>query len=217
MAQRNYLPQVRRRHRRTPALWLCLLAAPLLQAATGVNVEIHGVDNELRDNVLAFLSFERYRRGGADLNADTVERLHNRVEREVDAALRPFGFYEPQVQSTVNREENGEWHVVVDITPGPPVLVEQVDVRVQGPGENDPMFQRILQHLPLRTGDRLSHRAYEDIKTDLQRTAATYGYLDARLIRSEMVVDPPNHRASIALEMIPARVTASARRPSSSP
>jgi translocation and assembly module TamA len=201
MAQRNYLPQVRRRHRRTPALLLCLLAAPLLHAATAVNVEIHGVNDELRDNVLAYLSFERYKKGGGDLNADTVERLHNRVEREVDAALRPFGYYEPQVQSTVNREDNGEWHVVVNITPGPPIVVDHMDVRVEGAGASDPLFQRILQHLPLHSGDQLNHKAYEDIKNDLQRTAATYGYLDARLIRNEMVVDPPNHTANIALEM----------------
>ena len=49
--------------------------------------------------MLAYLSFERYKKGGAELSADTVERLHNRVEREVQAALRPFGYYEPQVES----------------------------------------------------------------------------------------------------------------------
>jgi translocation and assembly module TamA len=201
MAQRNSLPRVRRRHRRTPAVLLCLLAARLLQAATGVNVEIRGVDEELRNNVLAYLSFERYQKGGVDLTADTVERLHNRVEREVDAALKPFGYYEPQVQSTVAREDNGQWHVVIDINPGAPVLVDHFDVHVAGPGASDPLFQRILDNLPLKSGDRLNHKAYEDIKSDLQRTAAAYGYLDARLIRNEMLVDPSNHKADIALEM----------------
>jgi hypothetical protein len=38
-----------------------------------------GVDDDLRDNVLAYLSFERYRKGGAELTPDTVERLHERV------------------------------------------------------------------------------------------------------------------------------------------
>src|SRR5262249_44214357 len=36
---------------------------------------------------------------------------------------------------------------------------------------------------------------------DLQRTAATYGYLDAKLTRSDLIVDPQKHRADIALEM----------------
>jgi translocation and assembly module TamA len=200
MAQRNFLPRGRRSLRRAPGLVLCLLAGPLAHAA-GVTVEVHGVEDEVRDNVLAYLSFERYRKGGVDLNADTVERLHNRVEREVDAALRPFGYYEPKVESTVTDQGHGDWRVLIDINPGAAVLVDHIDVRVDGPGESDPLFQRILNNLPLHSGDRLSHAAYDAIKADLQRTAATYGYLDAKLIRNELVVDPPNHKANIALEL----------------
>jgi translocation and assembly module TamA len=200
MAQRNFLPRGRRSLRRAPGLLLCLLAGSLAHAAS-VTVEVRGVADEVRDNVLAYLSFERYRRGGVDLNADTVERLHNRVEREVDAALRPFGYYEPKVESTVTDQGRGDWRVVIDINPGTPVLVDHIDVRVDGPGESDPLFRRILNNLPLHSGDRLSHAAYDAVKTDLQRTAATYGYLDAKLIRNELVVDPPNHKANIALEL----------------
>jgi translocation and assembly module TamA len=198
MGQRNFRPQAR-----WPrcAFWLavCLMAGPLAHAA--VDVDVRGVDEQLRANVLAYLSFARYKKGSAELSADTVERLHNRVEREVQQALRPLGYYEPQVDSTVTEEGRGNWRVVIDITPGAPVLVEHVDVRVDGPGESDPLFGRILTHLPLHPGDRLNHAYYELIKTELQRTAATYGYLDAKLIRNELVVDPPNHRANIALEL----------------
>jgi len=200
MAQRNFLPRARRSLRRARGLLLCLLAAPLAQAAS-VTVEVHGVDEEVRANVLAYLSFERYRKGGVDLNADTVERLHNRVEREVDAALRPFGYYEPKVDSTVTDQGHSDWRVVINIDMGTPVLVDHIDVRVDGPGENDPLFRRILNNLPMHKGDRLSHAAYDSIKADLQRTAATYGYMDAKLIRNELVVDPPNHIANIALEL----------------
>jgi translocation and assembly module TamA len=76
-----------------------------------------------------------------------------------------------------------------------------MEVRVNGPGGNDPLFQRILSNLPLHAGDRLSHLAYDNIKADLQRTAATYGYLDAKLVRNDLVVDPPNHKANIVLEL----------------
>ena len=200
MAQRNFLPRGRRSHRRAPTLLLCLLAGPLAHAA-GVAVEVRGVEDEVRDNVLAYLSFERYRKGGVELNADTVERLHNRVEREVDAALRPFGYYEPKVESTVTDQGRGDWRVVIDIAPGAPVLVDQIEVRVNGPGGKDALFQRILNNLPLHSGDRLSHPAYDSIKADLQRTAATYGYLDAKLVRNDLVVDPPNHKANIVLEL----------------
>src|SRR5207302_1477534 len=207
MTQRNPLPQARRRHRRAPAVALCLLACPLAHAA-GVKVEIRGVDEELRANVLVYLSFERYKKGGADLNADTIERLHNRVEREVQSALRPFGYYEPQVDSSVSDLGHGDWRVIININPGKPVLVAHIDVRVDGSGENDPLFQRILRHLPLHDGERLEHAAYESIKTDLQRTAATYGYLDARLIRHELAVHPPNPDLRLAVGRVDDRPAA---------
>ena len=201
MTQRKHPPRACRWLRLTPAVLLCLLAGPLARAATAVDVEVHGVDDELRDNVLAYLSFERYKKGGADLTPDTIDRLHERVQREVDAALRPFGYYEPQVQSTVTQAANGTWKVSLEINPGTPVLVDHIDVQVDGPGKSDPLFQRILNQLPLHTGQRLNHRSYEEIKDDLQRTAATYGYFDAKLIRNELIVDPPNHTANIGLEM----------------
>jgi translocation and assembly module TamA len=204
MAQCKLLPRARRRHWRAPWLAVCLLAA--LSAvrsaqAAGVNVEVRGVDEQLRTNVLAYLSFERYRKGGTELNADIVERLHNRVEREVQEALRPYGYYEPKVDSAVTEQGRGDWRVVIDITPGEPVRVRKIEVRVSGRGENDALFTRILHRLPLHPGDRLNHAFYEAIKSDLQRTAATYGYLDAKLTRNELLVDPANRTADIALEM----------------
>jgi translocation and assembly module TamA len=201
MAQRNSQPRVRRRHWRTLAVLLCALVVPLARAASGVDVEIHGVDDAIRDNVLAYLSFERYKKGGSELTPEVVERLHNRVEREVDSALRPFGYYEPQVESSVTQESANSWKLVLNITPGPPVLVDKMDVQVLGPGASDPLFRRILRRLPLKVGDVLNHKAYEGIKTDLQRTAATYGYLAATLDKNEMLVDPVNHKASITLQL----------------
>jgi len=199
MAQRKPSARACRWHRRAPALLLCLLACRLACAA-GVTVEVHGVDEDLKANVLAYLSFERYRKGGAELNADTVERLHERVEREVQSALRPFGYYEPQVDSTVTDLGHNDWRVEVNINPGKPVLLEAVDVQVTGPGASDPLFGRVLARKP-RVGERLNHLVYETLKTELLRTAATYGYLDAKLNRSDLIVDPPNHKASIVLEM----------------
>ncbi|HEY2276063.1 MAG TPA: BamA/TamA family outer membrane protein [Steroidobacteraceae bacterium] len=169
-------------------------------SAAGVNVEVRGVEETLRGNVLAYLSFERYKKGGVDLNPDMIERLHNRVEREVQEALRPYGYYEPQVSSTVTDLGKGEWRVVVDIKPGRPVLVTSIELKVTGPGETDALFVRILEHPLLKPGDRLNQAAYDGIKSDLQRTAATYGYFDAKLTRNELLVDPPNYTARIALE-----------------
>jgi translocation and assembly module TamA len=197
MAQRSLHVQAIWRRRLSLAL-ACVLCLPAAQA--NIEIEVRGVDDQLRNNVLAYLSFDRYRKSES-LSADTLERLHNRVEREVAAALKPFGYYEPKTKSDLQDLGNGNWRINVNIEPGQPVLMDRVDVRVSGPGAEDVLFTRIASNLPLRPGDRLSHTAYEKIKGDLQRTASNYGYLDARLTKSELLVDPENHKASAMLEL----------------
>src|SRR5215475_6970230 len=160
MAQRNSFMQALG-HSRAALILMCLLASTLARA--NVTVEIHGVDDELRTNVLTYLSFERYKKT-TDLSADTIERLHDRVEREVQSALRPFGYYEPKVHSELNNLGKGDWKVTVDIDPGQPVLVDRIDVQVHGPGETDPLFTRILSNHPLHQGARLNHATYDSLK-----------------------------------------------------
>jgi translocation and assembly module TamA len=197
MAQRNSFMQALG-HNRAALVLMCLIASPLVRAS--ITVEVHGVDDEVRTNVLAYLSFERYKKT-TDLSDDTIERLHDRVEREVQSALRPFGYYEPKVHSDLNNSGKGDWTVTIDIDPGDPVLVDIIDVQVHGAGEKDALFTRITDNLPLHRGDRLNHATYDNLKGELQRTAATYGYLDAKLTRNELIVDPQSRKASIALEM----------------
>jgi hypothetical protein len=69
------------------SLLAALLAAP---AFGGVEVEVRGVDEQIHANVLAYLSFERYKNSD-DLSPEFVERLQERSEREVRGALRPSG------------------------------------------------------------------------------------------------------------------------------
>lgn len=169
-------------------------------ARADIAIEVDGVDAEMRRNVLAFLSLERYK-GRDDLDETLLERLQERAVGEAQSALRPFGYYEAQVESRVTRTGPTTWKAAVKIVPGPPVIMENVSVQVLGPGAENPQLRELATRLPLREGDRLSHAAYDTIKGNLQRTAATLGYLDAKLTRSELQVDPPNHVARIALTL----------------
>ncbi|MGH8294787.1 MAG: autotransporter assembly complex protein TamA [Steroidobacteraceae bacterium] len=176
--------------------WVC--AGP--PARANVTFTISGVKDPLRSNVLAYLSFARYQRS-KHLSRDTVDRLQNRIAREVQSALRPLGYFQPQVRSSVTSTGPGDWQVAIAIDPGQPVILRKVDVRVAGPGASSPLFTRITSNLPLHTGEPLDQAKYESVKSDLLRTAATYGFLDATLTRHELLVNPAAHTASIALQL----------------
>ena len=180
--------------RRLAAWALAVLLPWSAPALAAVEIDISGVDDALRNNVLTYLSLSRYR--DRDLDAAMVERLHQRIEGEVDEALRPFGYYQPVVHTEVEPTAPHSWKVSVHIDPGPPVIISTVDVRVTGPGGGDPRFQHILAGVPMHPGERLSHPDYDHTKNDLLNAAATYGWLDARLTHSELRVDPEKHTAS---------------------
>ena len=197
MGQSNSSREAGRR-RRASGLLVLLLASPA--AFADIAIHVRGVSDPLRANVLAYLSFSRYRHSKG-LSEDTVERLDNRVVREVREALSPFGYFEPKVTSTLTRTAPGDWRVAIDIVPGPPVILKSVDVRVVGPGARSPLFTSITSRLPFHPGEQLDQAAYEAVKGNLLRTAATYGYLDATLTRHELRVNPAQRSASIALEL----------------
>ena len=188
---------------RLPAITLLtLVVAQFAAPAFGeIEVEVLGVGEDVRANILAYLSFERYK-SSDDLSPEFVERLQERSEREVRSAMRPFGYYEPVVKSEVLRRNGSDqdYHVVITVDPGKPVIVDDVEVKVTGPGTADPIFTSITNDLPIQSGDRLSHSSYEALKGGLLRAAATYGYLDARMLRNEMRVDPQAYSADVAIE-----------------
>jgi translocation and assembly module TamA len=187
---------------RFPAFTLFIVALLASPAFANIEVEIRGLEESIRANVLAYLSFERYKNSD-DLSPEFVERLQERTEREVRTAMRPFGYYEPTVKTEVKRATGNEenYRVTITVIPGDSVIVEKVDVQVTGPGANDPVFTSITHDLPIQETDRLNHSAYESLKGGLLRAAATYGYLDARMTRNEMRVDPQAHTAEIQIAL----------------
>jgi len=182
---------------RLASLLLAGLAA--IPARAAIRVEIEGVDGDVRRNVTSLLSVERYK-DRERIEPDAVERLFRRVEPEVREALRPYGYYDPQVKAsleTLDKEQN--WRIRIQIEPGPAVIINSISVLVEGAGADDPVFTHITAALPLKSGDRLQHQLYEQIKRGLQAAATTYGYLDARMTRSEMLVDTEARSADIHL------------------
>ncbi len=176
---------------------LALVAGPA--AAAVIRVEVRGVESSLRNNVVAFLGLSRFS-GSADLDQDTVDRLALRAEGEARAALRPFGYYEPSVEVTVEPIAGG-WQATLTIEPGEPVMLVAADVSIVGPGREEPFLTEVLARSPLRVGERLSHPDYESLKGELQRTAFSFGYLDASWARAEIAVDLASREARITLKI----------------
>jgi translocation and assembly module TamA len=181
---------------------LCLATLAWLPAAGAIElqVEFTGVEGPLLENVKALSSLHRLSTS-EELDEEMVGRLAQRAPGEAKTALRPFGYYAPIVETEVEQVE-GIWKVRVAIDPGSPVILAEQKFEITGPGRDEKFMREALARSQLRTGEKLSHPAYDQLKGDLLRAALGHGYLDAGFSRAELLVDPDARtaRALVTLE-----------------
>lgn len=186
------------------AVLLVTLTAASAGADT-VSVDLTGVDGEEEGNVRAYLSLAQADDDNRALNALNIRTLHSRAPQQIAEALRPFGYYEPKISSTLSPPAEGDdaepspWRARYEVTLGRAVRLQQVDLQVQGEGAEDPRLIGNVAAIPLRTGDRLSHPTYEQSKTQLLEIAHELGYRDATFTTARLEVDPARAKAEVHL------------------
>ncbi len=178
-------------------LLLCSLYFPPLLAQPEVEVNIEGVDGELRDNVMLMLSIAQ-QRNHPDLSAGRIARLHDKAPAEIRSALEPYGYYRPQIRAALSQEDE-HWLAAYVIDPGPLLTITASHLRIEGAGAEEPAFQSALQDAQLSVGAPFLHSRYEELKTRLQRIADDLGYFDARWEEHQARVDLDSYGASIEL------------------
>jgi translocation and assembly module TamA len=178
-------------------LYLLGIANPIY--ALSLSIEVYGVNQAEKENVLAYLKIEK-EKGQTDLLPSRIRRLHAQAPKEIKRALQPFGYYEVLVRSRLVKGKDS-WIARYEIEPGQPVIISNIDIRVTGSAEQQVKIQKYLAELPVKVGDRLQHTAYENIKKALLQLAIQGGYLDAVYAQSRIDVDLKNKAAAIVLEL----------------
>ena len=180
-------------------LILCLLSLAESAMALSLTIELEGIKDPEKDNVLAYLKIDK-EKTRTDLTPSRIRRLHAEAPREIRQALQPFGYYEVQVRANlITKKET--WIARYEIEPGQPVILSNIDIRVTDSAEQQVKIQKYLAELPVKVGDRLQHAVYENIKKALLQLAIQGGYLDAVYAQSRIDVDLKNKAAAIVLEL----------------
>ena len=166
-------------------------------ASTPIEVVVEGVEEPLRTNVFLFLSVEQ-QKNLPEMAETRIRLLHARAPGEIRAALQPFGYYQPHIDSTLIQDET-HWIATYVIALGEPVRIGEMDVRIEGDAAADTEFQKRVADLPLRKGAIFNHAVYERSKRALQNLGAQRGYFDAELQRNEVQVKLETNSASVFL------------------
>jgi len=180
-------------------LVLLLSGMTAVQAVVSIDVKLDGLDREQKRNVLAFLTIEQQRKAD-DLTERRIRRYHNRAIQEIETALQPYGYYQPVIESSLEKDGD-KWVARYVIEPGPPVIISEIDLRFEGAGKDDPDVTRVEKSLPVKVGEQLVHADYELAKTRFRAAALNNGYRDARYLRSEVRVYREKNQAGIFLHL----------------
>jgi translocation and assembly module TamA len=132
-------------------LILALLLLPVELYGLDISVRVTGLESKLKDNVLVYLSIER-EKSRASLSEARLRLLHDKAESEIQQALKPFGFFKPRVDSTLEQKEK-RFYATYSVQPGPAVKISEIDFQVIGEGRED---QRVSKQFPLSVGDVLN-------------------------------------------------------------
>lgn len=157
--------------------------------AAPVTYDVRGVKGELLDNV------EYYLAALPVIDSQRVEGREKKITEAIRKSLQAVGYYSPKINFKYPAEKS---HALqVEIEPGKPVKVRQIQVELHDDAQKDADFLKILSSLDLETGDVLHHGKYENIKRRLKTLAATHGYFDAKIVRSDVQVYPRDEVADI--------------------
>ncbi len=171
----------------------CLLLL-LLTTRALAEVQLEGLNKEQDSNVRAWLSISRM---PESTSRAALYRHHRRARGEIRSALQALGYYRPEIESRLEIREDG-FTARYRIQPGPRTQVRQQQVRFRGEGAD--ALQAALS-LPQLQGQALDHADYAALKDRLLNAALADGYLDAELVVSRLLIDPPQDSADIDLEL----------------
>ena len=175
-----------------------LLFRPAVAGASELQVEVSGIDDPLRSNVLAHIG--SVRPGRRDQLSDVAKQnIVADGERKAREALRPFGYYQPTIEATVRTEPDGVHVLDLRISPGEAVLVTSADIQVTGEGGEHERALRWVGNWPLNPGQRLDQVAWEAAKRSGLDDLAAVGFLSARFERQEIALDLTDNTAALTL------------------
>jgi translocation and assembly module TamA len=176
--------------------WLVPALLPCAAAAAGLSVKVEGVSDDTRDIILADLTLQQY--AERDPSPAQVKRLFRTSEAEVHKALEPLGHYNATVRSEL-RDTEGGLEAVFHVDLGPPVLVQDEQVKVEGDGAEMRRVQRAIRRFAPGVGERLDHGQYEASKEAIEAALFETGFLRAKAVRHRVEVSRKASTADIDL------------------
>lgn len=177
---------------------LCFVTGLDFARAATVEIDIDGLEEELRDAALASLDLRRF--AEREITSTQVRRLFERADEQIKKAMQPYGYYNATVESELTEKTPEAFFANFRVELGPPVLVRTSDVRILGDATELGDIRRALDAFAPRVGEPLNHVTYENSKTAIDTQLKALGYFASELVEHRVEVVQSANTADIRLQ-----------------
>ena len=156
-------------------------AAPV---SAELSYQVTGVGDKLKSNIIAFVNTVQLG-GEVRLSERDYDSVVAKAIANARRALRPFGYYAPVISGRIARDQAGGHVLVLDVNPGPPVVVSSLDLNVVGEGASLDEVRIWRSQWPLNVGkvlDQLQTEPFARLSLEIDGTNGTPPHVEGERI-----------------------------------
>lgn len=160
--------------------------------------DIRGISGPALENVRSHV--EAFDFSGNFASSESgYEKLAEKAVERTRNALRPFGYYQPEITAEFASVGAGNRKLVLSIRPGPAVTVASFSVDIVGDGAKYKQLREWRSARPLAVGAVLDQTEWLDYKQLALDIADSRGYLQAAFTEQSIAIDLNLNRADLTL------------------
>jgi translocation and assembly module TamA len=178
---------------------LFFICLPSSYASALLRVQIIGIQGQELKNAQARLEAV-HKSYGKSLNIRDVQYFYQIAPREIRQALQPYGYFNPKIRGKLSHSAHG-WLASFHISRGSPVRISTLDIKVFGPGKNNPALQTFLANFPLKKHDIFQSLVYEKAKADLFKIINNESYIKSTFIDNRVLINSDTFETIIIIHL----------------
>jgi translocation and assembly module TamA len=189
-------------------LWLAIFAfliiSPLAvhaQTIDGYAVEING-GGKLKPLLTQHLDIQRHTKN--EIRLEELQRLVEITPEKIRELLATEGYFSPEISHTLEQRD-GRWVARFDVEPGPPTVIDTVDITFSGEiAKNEPELRRmnrLRQRWGLAPGERFRQAEWDSAKNAILKNLLNRNYPAASIAASQARIDPQQRTAKLSVEV----------------
>lgn len=186
---------------RVVVVLLCALLGGVwsgIAAGEEIRYAISGLNEPLLSNVRN--SVEGFRlTGRALVSARQLEEVRQQAEARAREALKPYGYYRPEIVTELVRVRDERWRLNMRIRRGPPVRVAAANIAIRGEGATSSGLEEWRAEWPLTEGKTLNQETWRQEKDRAVEIAMAEGYLLAKYAEHVIELDLVRNEAKLSL------------------